>query len=79
MTLRKQLLGRSLLGTVALLATLSGSGAALASLPHTASRQGGRQARLEPLQSVTANNCKSSNAKVLVGALQPHGFSLSTL
>lgn len=32
-----------------------------------------------PLQGVTANDCKSSNAKVLFGAVQPHGFSLSTL
>lgn len=40
---------------------------------------GGRQARSEPLQSVTASDCKSSNAKVLFGAVRPHGFSLSTL
>lgn len=43
-----------------------------------AGRRGG-QAQSEPLQSVTASDCKSSNAKVLFGAVQPHGFSLSTL
>lgn len=37
------------------------------------------QARSEPLQSVTDSDCKSSNVKVLFGAVQPHGFSLSTL
>lgn len=59
----------------ALLATLPGSGmsGACCSSPCC------WQARSEPSQSATASGCKSSDAKVLLGAVQPHGFSLSTL
>lgn len=48
-------------------------------LPVQLAGTGGRHANSEPLQSVTASDCKSSNAKVLFGAVKPHGFSLSTL
>lgn len=60
-----------------LLALLSGG--SFLQLPVQLAGTGGRQAYSEPLQSVTARHCKSSNAKVLFGAVKPHGFSLSTL
>lgn len=55
------------------------SGGSFLQLPVQLAGTGGRQAHSEPLQSVTASHCKSSNAKVLFGAVKPHGFSLSTL
>lgn len=62
-----------------LLAMLSGGSTVLPTAPCAAGRDRGQAGSLRLLQSVTASHCKSSNAKVLFGAVKPHGFSLSTL
>lgn len=63
-------------GEETLLATLSAAcGAQYSSL--TASRDGDGQACSKRFPSVTATSCRSSNAKVHFGGVQPHGFSLS--